>query len=68
MQCQILKPQLRAVSFWLSWLCGHVGLYHEPLENFIRLLSSFRDWLKEVGDKVQAVLLERGHGIRDHDS
>ena len=58
--CWIVKPLLWAVSFWLSWLCGHVGLYHVPLENFIRH--------KEVGDKIEAVLLERGHGIRDHDS
>ena len=66
--CWILKPQPWAVCFWLSWLCGHVGLYHVPLENFIRHLTSFIDWLKGVGDKIEAVLLERGHGIRDHDS
>ena len=31
---------------------GHVGVYRVPLENFIRHLTTFIDWLKELGDKV----------------
>ena len=45
---------------------GHVGVYRVPLENFIRHLTTFIDWLKELGDKV--VPHQCGLGIRDHDS